>query len=197
MARVDIRKTYRTTYALDALTICARCIGGEVKEIPLTKGQVALVDDEDYATISAYRWFAFRPCPSTGFYARRSTWIMQRKRGVSMHRQIIGQSCEGALVDHKDGNGLNNCRSNLRIVNHSQSVQNRRKTVGHVGYKGVGPSGGKWKAKLQHHGREFYLGTFQRPEEAARAYDAKAREVFGEFACVNFPNAGERSAARG
>ncbi len=108
---------------------------------------------------------------------------------VLMHRQITGASQE-EQVDHRDRNGLNNTRENLRIASSQQNAFNRGKRNGE--FKGVSKCRRKWRARITIDGKEEYLGVFSTPEEAARVYDRRARELFGEFAVVNFPKGGER-----
>jgi len=154
---------------------------GQIRFIPLTKGQVAIVDAEDYEWLSKYKWHAVK----TGdkYYAYRS----RNKRSLSMHRMIMNEP-KGMIVDHKDGNGLNNRRSNLRVCTTSQNHQNRRRTFGSSRYKGVhwDKKSNKWAAAITDKGKYKFLGHFDDEVEAAKAYDKKASELFGEFAYLNF-----------
>ncbi len=151
-----------------------------MKEIPLTQDKVALVDDEDFELINQHKWYAVQ---------HGNTWYAYRKnrerKSVLMHRQIA-QPAEGMSIDHRDGNGLRNCRANLRECTHKQNMQNRRKTaVGKAIYKGVAFKNSKWQARIQAGGVYAVLGVFATPEEAARAYDMAARQKYGEFASLN------------
>ena len=159
--------------------------------IPLTQSKFALVDARDYKRVSRYRWF-FNAVSGGGYAARK----FDGKR-VYLHN-FIGSPPVGKRWDHIDRNALNNRWSNLRAAtkanngwNIGQHADNR------TGFKGV-----TYKSKERVFiaqigvGRK-YLGKFAAPEAAARAYDAAARCVFGEFACVNFPRRGERAARRG
>lgn len=150
-----------------------------MKEIMLTRGQVALVDDGDYAWLSRWKWCA-RKGRSGKFYAARS----QRHKTVLMHRVIIGAK-EEEEVDHKKGNTLDNRRRNLRLCTPTQNKRNSRlRKDSTSGYKGVtfNKSTQKWHAQIN-----MFLGSYSTPEAAARAYDTKAVELFGEFARPNFP----------
>lgn len=163
-------------------------------EIPLTKGQVALVDVEDAELVMAKRWYA--QLTSGIWYAVRDERKMPSGKVIYMHRYITGFN----KVDHKNGNGLDNRRENLRSVTQSQNIQNTKKTTGTSSiYKGVSwlPSRSKWKASIDANAKKIYLGLFASEERAAMAYDFAAREYFGEYACVNFPVIGERSALTG
>jgi hypothetical protein len=153
-----------------------------MKEIPLTKGKMTIVDDEDYEWLSQSKWHA---CFSRGkWYARTCT---SDGKIVRMHRLIMN-AVDGVEIDHKDGDGLHNWRSNLRECTRSQNMRNVRATSS-SGYKGVSPIPyGRWRARIYLDGHEVRLGHFLSPEEAARAYDVKARELFGPFARTNFDN---------
>jgi len=155
--------------------------GGEIRFIPLTKGKVAIVDAEDYAWLSQYKWHASKK--GYNWYACRN----YNRSIVCMHR-VIMNAPKGMLVDHIDHNGLNNRRSNLRLCTSSQNHQNRERTRGTSNYKGVYREKRyrKWCASVYFEGRNHYLGSFSNEVEAARAYDKKAAELFGEFAYLNF-----------
>jgi len=107
-----------------------------------------------------------------------------------MHREVIDIP-EHMLCDHINGNGLDNRAANLRPATVSQNLCNRRKTKANTRskYKGLewDKTQRKWKARIQHNGRKIYLGSFSNEIDAAKAYDEKARKLFKEFACLNFP----------
>jgi len=152
-------------------------------EIPLTRGLVALVDDDDYAVVAgAGKWHA--NIGGNTFYARRALPGPHAvRRYVLMHNLLTGWS----FVDHANGNGLDNRRSNLRPADRSKNSANSK--LPHdstTGYKGVSRHG--WTAQIVTSGRQIHLGTFDTPEAAARAYDRAAVEHFGEFARLNFPS---------
>jgi hypothetical protein len=159
-----------------------------MREIPLTQGKVALVDDTDYEELARFKW-----------YARRSgkTWYACRYGGggrsgqveVRMHRQIMGDPV-GMLVDHRDGDGLNCQRSNLREATQGQNSTNRSKPVSGLSSRYKGVTWDKqwecWKARVTHNNIVYHCGNFEKEEDAARAYDDKARAVQGPFARTNF-----------
>jgi hypothetical protein len=154
-----------------------------MKEIRLTRGLVAIVDDEDYESLSAYRWYAKRTggrAPKD--YACRS---MGGPRGprVLMHRTIINAPA-GMDVDHINGDALDNRRCNLRVATRSQNLQNRPKQKNNSsGYKGVSKyRTGRWMASIRVNGTCKYLGYHSTPEAAHAAYCAAAKELHGEFA---------------
>jgi len=106
-----------------------------------------------------------------------------------MHREMMNAPA-GMLVDHRNGDNLDNRRSNLRLATPTENSCNRRKkTGGSSRYKGVtfNRRSGKWFARIRIHGKCIFLGTFESEVEAARAYDAAAKKYHGEFACLNFP----------
>lgn len=154
-------------------------------EIPLTRGFVAIVDEEAAAQILGMgSWYA-RPHRNT-VYAVRQVRRSGGQRNIGMHNVIAGAS----FVDHINGDGLDNRRANLRAATNAQNGQNRRRPATNTsGYKGVGwisPSG-PWRARITLEGRCVHLGCFADPVEAARVYDEAASHYYGEFARLNFP----------
>lgn len=159
--------------------------------IPLSRGMFALVDDEDFDDVMAAKWHAHSN-GGTGFYARATFWDDDGNRFRNfMHRFLTGWS----LVDHKNGNGLDNRRSNLRRATIAENARNRRlPSTNTSGFKGVmfDKARGLWRSHIGAEGRRLTIGRFTTPEEAARAYDEAAREMYGEFAWLNFPDETER-----
>jgi hypothetical protein len=163
-----------------------------VKEVPLGKGKVALVDDEDYERVVAWRWQA--NLRKGQWRARRTAQRGERKYSVFMHRFILGAP-PGTLVDHRNGDTLDNRRGNLRLATHSQNAANHHKRPAGCASRFWGVSFVKdprawrspWRACVWQHGKRRFFGQYRTEEEAARAYDVAALEAFGEFACLNFP----------
>jgi len=156
-----------------------------IRLIPLTQGKFAIVDAEDYDRLAKYKWHCRRS--KNKFYAYRTE--RKTRKTIGMHREILGAP-PGLLVDHIDGNGLNNRKSNLRLCTYSQNTYNRRPNRNSISkYKGVTyhKRNKKWEAKIILNGKFIYLGGFDDEIEAALAYDRKAAELFGEFAYLNFP----------
>jgi hypothetical protein len=157
-----------------------------MKEIELSKGKVALVDDEDFEYLNQWKWSVLKG--HNTFYAYRKQSIDGRVCQIYMHRFIM-KPPDQLDVDHIDSDGLNNQRLNLRLATKQQNQGNRRKiTNGHSKYKGVTlKRGKKWLAQIGINSRMTHLGYFDNEIDAAKAYDRKAKELFGEFAKLNFP----------
>lgn len=161
----------------------------EYREIPLTQGQVAIVDAEDYEILSQYKWWAQYDPHVKGHYA-----VTQIKRGpkdwprVPMHRMILGLTSGDPLqVDHIDRNTLNNRKSNLRRATASQNSCNRRQARPNKhGYKGVtwDSSRSKWKAQIRVKGKLITVGRFDEITKAAEAYREAAQRYQGEFGVI-------------
>lgn len=165
-------------------------------EVPLygkwARGRVALVDVEDFDLVMQYRWSvmeAVRGRGRSGPYAVTSSICDAngKQRTTRMHVLIMGQ----LWIDHVNGDGLDNRRSNLRPATVAQNNRNRRPTVGTSSqFKGVRwyPPREKWNARIGHNGKLRHLGYFEDEIEAAKAYDEAARLLFGEYARPNFPD---------
>ncbi|MCK4958549.1 MAG: HNH endonuclease, partial [Planctomycetes bacterium] len=159
----------------------------DVRRIPLTRGRFAIVDAEDYARLSRYNWYA-KGGPHT-FYAVRRGMRNTEKRTVFMHR-VITDAPGGLVVDHIDHNGINNCKSNLRVCTAAENNRNTRgRSDSKSRYKGVnwGNRDRKYSARICCNGKRITVGHFDDEVKAAKAYDKKAKELFGEFAYLNFP----------
>lgn len=157
----------------------------QINEIPLTQGMVALIDEEDYAHLNQWKWHILRV--EKLCYAARSIKDGENGGTILMHRQLLNVP-NGKEIDHKDGNGLNNCRSNLRICNHQQNHYNLRNQVNTSSiYKGVhwDKDKHKWRASLKVEGKIKRLGRFKDEALAALAYNQAATKYFGEYARLN------------
>jgi hypothetical protein len=149
-----------------------------MKEIQLTQGKVALVDDEDYEWLSQYKW-----CIHSEGYAIRTVWVNSKSVIKFMHRDILNPPA-GMFTDHINHNKTDNRRCNLRVCTISQNTFNSKLRSNNTsGIKGVSYSkkSKKWMAQIQYLGTDFYLGCYDNIEDAAIAYDNKSRELFGEF----------------
>jgi hypothetical protein len=151
-----------------------------VKTIPLTQGKEAIVDDEDYARFSSFKW-----CFHKG-YAVRNTRIDGARRHIYLHREVAGLIFgDERQADHKNTNKLDCRRLNLRIASDAQNKQNVGKKANNTsGFKGVSRNGAKWRATIRNGAAPIYLGTFDTPEMAHAAYAQAARALHGEFARV-------------
>lgn len=172
-----------------------------MKEIRLTQGQVAIVDADDFERVNALKWYAHWIKTNKAWYAQRKEWTPEGQRTVFLHRFIMGDPL-GFLVDHLDGNTLDCRKNNLRQATKGQNCRNRGKQSNNTsGYKGVSrfPESMRlrkpWLTHIEVGGKRINVGTFSDPLEAAYAYDRSAREHFGEFARLNFPEVNEVSAA--
>lgn len=157
-----------------------------VTEVPLSRGMVALVDDEDAATVlAAAPWSAWVDEHHT--YACRATIGSRGQRTtIKLHTFLTGWS----LVDHVNGDGLDNRRANLRPATHAQNMRNaRRRSDNTSGYKGVTweRRRGRWCASIHHDRHRKHLGYFPTAHLAACAYDVAALSLHGEYARLNFP----------
>jgi hypothetical protein len=157
-----------------------------VKEIPLTRGKIALVDDEDYDELMKYKWFSIKG--STIYHYARRTSSENGQKKVSMHRQIMG--FPDCLIDHINRDGLDNRRCNLRLCSQGENKRNCKKyTSNSSGFRGVSwhKHLHKWQARIQFNYITQRIGYFNNKEQAAKAYDERAKELFGAFAVLNFP----------
>lgn len=157
----------------------------DIMAIHLDKGLFALVDSEDYERLSKYKWYA-KKGPTTYYAVRNSK---NPPYIIRMHREILGTKQE-METDHRNHAGLDNRKQNLRECTHTQNQQNRRPNRNSSSrHKGVSwdRRAKLWKVQIRHNKKKLYLGCFKDEEDAAKAYDNKARELFGEFAHLNFP----------
>lgn len=134
-----------------------------------------IVDDEDFLYLSRFSW-----CFDRHGYAVTRVG----RKNVYMHRMLLSTR-DNEKVDHINHNTLDNRKTNIRIVNDQQSMSNRR-AYSKSGYKGVRKRGKKWEAFVTYNKKQQYLGVFESPEDAAKAYDKEALDKYKEYACLNF-----------
>jgi hypothetical protein len=148
-------------------------------EIPLSRGLVTLVDEHDAEVLAGRSWWAV---------PRRNTFYAQGQvegRTVYMHRYLLGVTDPQVFVDHRNGHGLSNWRGNLRLSDNALNQANAPAKGGRSAFKGVFPTGARWRAQLTVRGERRSLGTFASEVEAALAYNAAAQEALGAFARLN------------
>lgn len=150
-------------------------------ELELVNGGITLIDKEDYEKVKDKKWRLHRG------YAQ----CTDGKTTIMLHRYIMEVKAKRKIIDHINGDKLDNRKANLRIVTPSQNCMNRRiSSVNTSGYKGVcwreNTAGRNWCATIYKDYKQYHLGYFSTKIEAAKAYDAKAKEMFGEYALTNF-----------
>lgn len=170
-------------------------LGLLMKEIPLTRGLFAKVDDEDEKIVTQFKWKADKGCRT--YYAVRTQHNynkgIDKKKTISMHRFILfnhGIKIENFDIDHINGDGLDNQKSNLRICTRQENARNQKGKSAerfHNPFKGVHweKCNSKYLAHIWYGGKQIRLGLFRNPIEAARVYNAAAIYYFREFACLN------------
>lgn len=161
-----------------------------MKLITLTRGQFAIVDDADFDWLNQWKWYAMEK--GGLWYARRWDGIKNGKRVfILMHRLILGLIDRKIHCDHKDGNGLNNQRDNIRGCTVSQNCMNRKVNSAKFSSKFVGvyfmtkKKTNKWRALIHKEGKRTHLGYFQSENDAAMAYNKAAISLFGIFSKAN------------
>ncbi len=156
-----------------------------MKQIQLRKSsKFVAFDDEDFGKLSKYKWFEKKKRYTS--YAIVTAKIDDIWKTIWMHRFIVGAK-KGQEIDHRDGNGLNNQRDNLRFCTHSQNGMNRRISQGTSKYKGVccQKNNKRWQAQITINQKHIHLGVFKNEIDAAKAYNTAAIEHFGEYARLN------------
>ncbi|HLK51813.1 MAG TPA: HNH endonuclease [Candidatus Angelobacter sp.] len=156
-----------------------------IRLIPLSQDKFAIVDAADYDWLNQWKWSLHSYAGKE--YAGRIERIGTDRHTLKMHR-LITSAPTGIEVDHRDGNGLNNTRSNLRLATHQQNSCNmKRHRDNNSGFKGVYWNTGKkrWDAKICVRGKHYLLGRFIKKEDAVKAYEEGAPRLHGEFARVN------------
>jgi hypothetical protein len=159
--------------------------GYHFRRIYLGEGKWTLLDVKDYYRLRVFKWIIYGN--GTNLYAIRHQLIEPNKtKTVYMHREIMNPPAD-LVVDHRNCDGLDNRRTNLRFATHAQNTRNRRKKKnGSSQFLGVWFYKGKWGTQIKSQGKRIFLGRFDNEIDAARAYDAAAKKYHGEFARLNF-----------
>lgn len=162
-----------------------------MKEIKLSNGMVAIVDNKDYEKVRDFHWYAHRGY--TTHYAYCDKMEDGVKKKIIMHRLLTGVQ-RGLVVDHINRNGLDNRRGNLRCCRGGLNVAAGIFPKPRSGYRGVakGKKDRGWRARIDVEGKVILLGAFNTAKKAAEAYDRAAIKYFGEFARPNFADAESR-----
>ena len=156
------------------------------KQIQLSQGKVAIVDDEDFEYLNQWKWYAVKD--GSTFYAVRNSSRLLGKRGIIKMHRVIMSTPEGLHVDHRNRNGLDNRKVNLRNCHSFENQMNKGKTLRNSsGFKGVSWDKGnsKWISFIRYNGKSYNLGRFDSKIDAAKAYNKAAIHYFGEFASLN------------
>lgn len=162
------------------------------KRIELTRGKFARVSPEDFGWLNSFKWCALNN--GSYFCAVRNTPSVDGVQRTEYMNRTIMDAAADERINHINGNKLDNRRSNLRIATRSESHINRGMHMNNTsGYKGVFKKGNRWCAQVGCDSVSLYLGTFDSRKEAAKAYDRKAYELFGEVAKLNFGPTERRS----
>ncbi len=158
-----------------------------MKKIPLVNNRgFALIDDEDFERVSQHKWSLLKN--KNKDYAQTGIKINNKWETVRMHRFILDTK-KNRDSDHRDGNGLNNQKYNLRLCTRSQNLMNQQSIIGSSKYKGVcwDKSRKKWYSCIMINYKNIWLGRHELEIDAAEAYDRAAIKYFSEFARLNFP----------
>jgi hypothetical protein len=155
-----------------------------MKEIPLTQGQVALVDDEDFERVNAFKWYARWLTQTKSFYAARNTGPRRNRKMILMARFIMNTP-KGMECDHIQHNTLDNRKNNLRNCTRSQNSMNKRlRSDNTTGFKDISKNNGSYLTQVWANGRYVYCKCFPTLEEAIAARDEAVKKYHGEFACT-------------
>jgi len=156
--------------------------------IKVSNKKFAIVDDSDFEKLNKFKWYLNTGYAVTAKYVKGSGRKNQKQIRILMHRLII--NCKkGEIIDHINGNKLDNRKVNLRICNFSENIRNSSKRKNCISrFKGVSKLNKKWRCRLTLNYKEIHIGTFENEIQAAMAYDISSRDLYGEFAKLNFPN---------
>ena len=160
-----------------------------MKRIPLSQGLYAIVDDDMYDYLNQWKWYAGKERHGK-YRAMRKEKVDGKWRTIYMHR-VVCPAPSHMVIDHINGNSLDNRRANLRPCSQRENSYNKQTTMKMLTfkksrYKGVSAQNGRWRARIYVNGKHIHLGIYDTEVEAAKAYDRAARQTFGEYARLNF-----------
>ena len=195
-ARLATESTDTLTVLLQHLLQGRQQQGVGMKEIPLTQGKVALVDDKDYERLSQYKWHV----SGDGKYAARHSRCpaCRHRHVIYMHRAVLGlgdtPTDSKTHVDHINADGLDNRSDNLRVCLHGANLQRGRTSkIARAGFIGIHKKGRRWGAQRSVDGKSTYLGSFSTKGLAALAYDCAVLSAWGIYARTNYRYVGQKS----
>lgn len=163
-----------------------------MKIINISKGLFTIVDEESLSLFSTFRWQSMYDRHTKQYYARCHVKVDGKDSQQLIHR-IITRAKVGEIVDHINGNTLDNRKCNLRLCTNAQNCRNKKKHHDNKsGFKGVKKHYNKWQAKITKDYVDYHLGTFDTPLEAAKAYNKKAKILHGKFARLNVISLGKK-----
>ena len=155
-----------------------------IKEIKLASGLISYVSEQDYELVSKFSWWHAKQKKTT--YVRTRDIYKGEKRHFYMHQLILGTIGVKAEIDHKDNNGLNNTRDNIKVASHSDNLKNRRKHRGASKYTGVSKHlYNRWIARININGKQKHIGLFDNEIDAAKAYNKAAIETGNPYYVIN------------
>jgi hypothetical protein len=155
---------------------------GNTVEIKLTRGFVAIIDEDDAERVNLHKWNLCKGSRGNTYYAN----TMINGKNVRLHRFIMGITDPKIEVDHRDTNGMNNSKINLRVCSRLQNAKNLPiRKDNKSGYKGVCMLKGRWRARIGVNCRKVELGFFKTKELAALAYNEASLKYHGEFSSPN------------
>jgi hypothetical protein len=179
----EMKQTIVSTYANELLLVGIFHFIEMAKEIQLTQGIVTIVDDDDYQYLNQFKWYLLKS--HSNYYAIRTK--RPENKLIQLHRIVI-KAKQGEIVDHINGNKLDNRKCNLRICTKSQNCQNRKiSKLNKSGFNGVSwnVNNRKWVAQIAFNNKKMHLGFFNDLTEAAKSFNAAALKYHGEFANLN------------